>query len=220
VQLRGRPARLHGGIGARETAAGPPAARDTLIAVPDAVELLAWIATGIAILGAAWVLTMLSWRPERNVDRARFGHWFRSLIRLYESDSLVNVCQRGSSLRFTLLRRAGDGTRCWVVLSCPRASWMLGSLGRVREAIAAEPGVLILADASGRDDQRLDVQVQVHDIWSKEAADVAVRVADRVLDALGVAPDARFDLEFMGEQSIERSLEARRRQREGSLEEW
>jgi hypothetical protein len=191
--------------------------RDILIAV---VEALTWIGTAIVILGLAYGLTMFFWRPEQNIDRSRLGHWFRSLIRLYESDSLVEVCHRGSALRLTLRRRGGDGGRCWVVLSCPRASWMASDFEPVREAIAAEPGVLILPDTSGENAERLDVQVQVSDIWSEEAADVAVRIASRVLDALGVGADARFDLEFSGEQSMERSLEARKRQREGSLEEW
>lgn len=184
------------------------------------LDVLTWLGLALAILATAYLLTSLFWRPERNVARSKLGHWFRSLIRLYESDSLVRVSHRGSALRFTLLRRAGDGSQCWVVLSCPRAQWMAAPLGPVRAAIAAEPRVLILPDHSGRDDERFDVQVSISDIWAKEAADVAVRIAERMLDALGIGNDARFDLEFMGEQSIERSLEARRRQREGELEEW
>ena len=70
------------------------------------------------------------------------------------------------------------------------------------------------------DDDRLDVQVSVPDIWASDAADVALRIANRVLDALGIGSGARFDLEFIGDHSIERALEARRRQRDGSLEEW
>jgi hypothetical protein len=181
---------------------------------------LAWIAAALSILAAAYGLTLLFWRPERNIDRGRLGHWFRSLIRLYESDSWVEVSLRGSSPCLRLHRRAGDGRRCWVVLSCPRGRWMSGSLGRAREAISREPGVLILPGAPNAGAEHLDVQVQVSDIWSKDAADVAVRVAERVLDALGVRSDARFDLDFSGERSIERILEARRRQRDGSLAEW
>jgi alpha-galactosidase len=90
----------------------------------------------------------------------------------------------------------------------------------VRETIAAEPQVLILPDMSGADDERLDVQVAIPDIWSSDSADAVERVAHWVLDALGVGSDARFDLEFIGDHSIERALEARRRQREGTLEEW
>jgi hypothetical protein len=70
------------------------------------------------------------------------------------------------------------------------------------------------------DEERLDVQVKIPDIWADEAAEVAERVAVRVLEALGIGPEARFDLEFSGEHSMERALEARRRQREGTLEEW
>jgi hypothetical protein len=184
------------------------------------VDILTWAGVAAAILATAYALTHLFWRPERNVDRTRLGHWFRSLIRLYESDSLVRVSHRGSGLRLTLLRRAGEGPQCWVVLSCPRASWMTAPLGAVRQAIAAEPRALILPDMSGTDDERLDVQVAIPDIWSPESADVTERIAQRVLDALGIGPDARFDLEFMGEHSIERALEARRRQRDGTLEEW
>jgi len=184
------------------------------------IDIFSWLGMGAAVLATAYALTHLFWHPERNVDRGRFGHWFRSLIRLYESDSLVRVSQRGSGIRFTLQRRTGEGGQCWVVLSCPRAAWMRNPLALVRASIADEPGALILPDMSGKHEDRLDVQVQVLDIWAHEAADVAERIAQRVLDALGVSKDARFDLEFMGEHSIERALEARRRQRDGTLEEW
>ena len=184
------------------------------------LDVLTWLGLALAILAIAYLLTSLFWRPERNIDRSMLGHWFRSLIRLYESDSLVRVNHRGSALHFTLLRRAGNESQCWVVLSCPGSQRMADLQGPVREAIASEPRVLLLPDTSGREDDRLDVQVSIPDIWSKDAADVAIRIAERVLDALGIGKDARFDLEFMGEQSIERALEARRRQLEGELEEW
>ncbi len=189
------------------------------------VDFLISLGLGVAILATAYALTMFFWRPERNIDRPKLGHWFRSLIRLYEPGSLVRVSHRGSSLRFTLLRRAGQGSQCWVVLSCPRARWMASARSPVREAIAREPRVLILRDPFGDDDSLsarvgLDVQVSIPDIWSSDAADVALRIANRILDAQGIGPDARFDLEFMGEHSMERALEARRRQRDGSLEEW
>ena len=185
------------------------------------VDLFTWLALAIAILASAYALTMLFWSPEHNVARSMLGHWFRSLIRLYEPDSLVRVSHRGSSLYFTLMRRAGQGSHCWVVLSCPRAPWTQSPLSRVRDSIALEPRVLILRDPSGKDDaDRLDVQIAIPDIWSNEAADVALKIANRVLDSLGIGPGARFDFEFMGDHSIERALEARRRQRDGSLEEW
>lgn len=188
------------------------------------LDVLTWLISGVVILGLAYTLTSLFWRPECNVDRTKLGHWFRSLIRLYESDSLVRISHRGSSVRLTLQRRAGEGSQCWVVLSCPKARWMAAPLGPIREAIAREPRVLILPDLSrgesGTRPEWLDVQVSIPDIWSSEAADVVVRIAQRVLDALGVDANARFDLEFMGQQSMERSLEARRRQREGTLGEW
>lgn len=183
-------------------------------------DILIWFGISLALLATAYALTQLFWQPERNIDRTRLGHWFRSLIRLYESDSLVRVSHRGTSLRLTLLRRAGEGSRCWVVLSCPRALWTAAKLGPVRAAIAAEPGVLILPDLSGSNEDRLDVQLSIPDIWSSDATDALERIAQRVLDAFGIGPDARFDLEFMGQQSMERALEARRRQRDGSLEEW
>ena len=184
------------------------------------LDLLLWLGLALAILATAYLLTTLSWHPERNIDRSMLGHWFRSLIRLYESDSVVRVRHRGSALDFTLLRRAGNESQCWVVLSCPCSQWMAAPLGPVREVIASEPRVLLLRDLSGRDNDRLDVQVAIPNIWSKDAAAAVVQVAEQVLDALGIDRDARFDLEFTGEESMERALEARRRQREGELEEW
>lgn len=191
-----------------------------VVDVAEVVEVSKWVGAGVGIVGSAYMLTVLFWRPERNVDRARLGHWFRSLIRLYESDSRVDVLHRGSPMRFALLRRADAGSGCWVVVSFPRANWLSPRLAPVREAIAAEPGVLILPDTRGDERERLDVQFKVPDIWSSDAAARAVRISGWVLDALEVPDDACFDLEFAGEQSMERSLEARRRQREGSLPEW
>jgi hypothetical protein len=184
------------------------------------IDFLAGLAIAVVVLAAAYALTMFFWRAERNIDRPTLGHWFRSLIRLYEPDSVVRISHRGSSLRFTLRRREGQGSQCWVVVSCPRAPWTT-RLDLVRESIAREPRVLILRDPSGRDEEsRLDVQVSIGDIWASDAADVALRVVNRVLDAFEIGAEARFDLEFMGEHSIERAFEARRRQRDGSLEEW
>ena len=184
------------------------------------LDLLSWLGLAVVVLAIAYLLTSLFWRPERNIPRSMLGHWFRSLIRLYESDSLVCVSHRGSGIRFTLLRRSGSGSRCWVILSCPRSQWMAFNLDPVREAIAGEPRVLALPETSDWEDGRLDVQVSIPNIWSHDAADDAVRVAEYMLDALGVGRDARFDLEFMGEQSMDRALEARRRRRQGEIEEW
>ncbi|MEE2674591.1 MAG: hypothetical protein VX466_12400 [Myxococcota bacterium] len=184
------------------------------------LDLLSWIGLAVVVLAVAYLLTSLFWRPERNIHRAMLGHWFRSLIRLYESDSLVCVSHRDSGIRFTLLRRSGSGARCWVVLSCPRSRWMAFDLDPVRAAVAGEPRVLVLPESSGRDDGRLDVQVSIPNIWASDAADDAIRVADYMLDAHGVGSEAFFDLEFMGEQSVERALEARRRRQHGEIEEW
>jgi len=113
------------GIGARVRSVP---IRDTpRVKLAAMVDVWTGLVAGFAILGLAYALTSFFWRPELNVDRAKLGHWFRSLIRLYESDSLVRVSQRGSSLRLTLQRRAGEGSQCWVVLSCPRARWLTAS---------------------------------------------------------------------------------------------
>lgn len=97
---------------------------------------------------------------------------------------------------------------------------MAFDLDPVRAAVAGEPRVLVLPESSGRDDGRLDVQVSIPNIWASDAADDAIRVADYMLDAHGVGSEAFFDLEFMGEQSVERALEARRRRQHGEIEEW
>ena len=110
------------------------------------LDLLSWLGLAVAILATAYLLTSLFWRPERNIHRSMLGHWFRSLIRLYESDSLVCVSHRGSGVRFTVLRRSGSGSRCWVVLSCPRSPWMAFPLDPVREAAAADSRVLVLPE--------------------------------------------------------------------------
>ena len=184
------------------------------------LELLTWLAIAAAVLAAAYVLTQLSWHPERNIARSQLGHWFRSLIRLYEADALVRVSQRRSSHTFTLLRRGGDRTHCRVVLSCPCANCSPEELHALHEAISAEPGLLVLREPDAGPESALDVQIPIADIWSPQSADVAVRLAESFLNALGVPDGARFDLEFLGERCMERVLEARRRQREGSLPHW
>ena len=89
-----------------------------------------------------------------------------------------------------------------------------------REAAAADSRVLVLPETGDWEDGRLDIQVSIPNIWSQDAADDAIRIAESMLDALGVGSDAHFDLEFMGEQSIERALEARKRQQRGEIQEW
>ncbi len=184
------------------------------------LQLLGWLAIAIAVLLAAYVLTQLSWHPERNIARAQLGHWFRSLIRLYESDALVRISERRSLRSFSLLRRGGEGSRCRVVLSCPCAGCPQEELRALREAISAEPELLVLREPSDGPGCLLDVQIPISDIWSRQSADVAVRLAESFLDAIGASDGARFDLEFVGERCTERVLEARRRQREGSLPQW
>ena len=92
-------------------------------------------------------------------------------------------------------------------------------IAALRAAVSGEPGIIVLPDLAGRG-EIFAVQVAIADIWSAEAADAVVRVAGRILDTVGVAAETRFDLEFIGERSTERVLEARRRQRDGSLAQW
>ena len=184
------------------------------------LQLLTWVAIAAAVGMAAYVLTQLSWRPERNIARSQLGHWFRSLIRLYEADALVRISQRRSPYTLSLLRRSGAGIHCRVVLSCPSAGCSQEQLRALDEAISAEPGLLRLSKPADSPETSLAVQISIADIWSQESADVVVRLAERFLDVLGVPAGARFDLDFVGERCSERLLEARRRQREGSLPRW
>ena len=185
------------------------------------VEVLIWGGVAVAVLVAAYALTMVTWHPERNVDRSRFGHWFRSLVRLYEDDAAIRIVQRSATFELAVILRGGEGHGCWAIVSCQRSDWRPEQLRSIREAVAGEPYVLILPDASeGGSGAPIRIQVAVPDIWSRHAADTIVRVAHRVLDVRRVSPSARFDLEFEGEHSTSRVLEVKRRQREGTLEEW
>ena len=184
------------------------------------VEVLTWIGVGLAILVSAFVLTSLSWRPELNVRRAMLGHWFRSLIRLYRSDSLLHVRHRGSSAQFSLTRRLGVGSECWVVFSCVRRRGTSPGSEFLKQAAAEEPKAIVLSGASPDDLELIQVQVAIPNIWAPEAADVPIRLAEGLLDALEVDPDARFDLEFVGEPCAERAVEARRRRELGEMTEW
>ena len=114
------------------------------------LQLLAWVVIAATVLVAAYVLTQLSWRPERNITRSQLGHWFRSLIRLYEADSLVRISQRRSPRTLQLLRRGGDATRCRVVLSCPSADLSQEQLRALHEAVSAEPRLLVLSEPAAR----------------------------------------------------------------------
>lgn len=180
------------------------------------LDILLWLSATLVVIATAYALTMFFWHPDRNIDRSRFGHWYRSLIRLYEPDAQIDVVQRHGPLTFTLLRRGGDVKRCWAVLRLPHSTCTGEQLDAIRFAIASEPSVLILSEGP----PALEIQISIADIWSSKAADVIVWVTEHVLGILRVPTDARFDFEFSGERSQERALEARRRQRDGSLGQW
>lgn len=202
----------------------------------EEVLLFFGLVAGIAV--AAYALTWLTWRPERNIARSELGHWFRSLIRLFETGSWVGVSQRRSSLAFALVRRGGEGTRCWVVLACASGHWSSAQKRAVADAVVREEGALALhrrhsgvplpPELSGV--ELFQVQLKVSDIWASDAADAAIRIVDVILDGLAVKESSRFgssrfdslrfDLEFIGAPSTDRSFEARRRQLAGELEEW
>ena len=74
---------------------------------------LIWLGAAAAIVVVAYGLTSFFWRPERNVDRTRLGHWFRSLIRLYET-------------RATVEQRAGNEHQ---------SRWSLEQAQRLRETL-------------------------------------------------------------------------------------
>ena len=157
------------------------------------VDFLIVLGVAVAILATAYVLTMLFWQPERNVERAMLGHWFRSLIRLYEPESLVRISHRGSSHEFTLRRRAGQGSQCWVVLTCPHSPRAMSRLAPLRDWIETEPRLLVFRDSVGpassrrgarpeasrpeEKNDRLEVQVSIPDIWSSDAADIVLGIA-------------------------------------------
>ena len=178
--------------------------------------ILLWLLATLVVFATAYVLTMFFWHPDRNVDRSRFGHWYRSLIRLYEPDAKIEIVQRRGPVRLTLLRRGGDVKRCWAVLRVPHSACTGEQLEAIRFAIAGEPAVLILSEGP----PALEAQIAITDMWSATAADAIVWVTEHVLGILKVPADARFDFEFTGDRSRERTLEARRRQRDGSLQQW
>ena len=183
-------------------------------------EVLTWICVGLAILASAFVLASLSWRPESNVRRSMLGHWFRSLIRLYESESLLQVRHRGSSLQFSLVRRLGGGSECWVIFSFLRRSGNSLCLEGVKQAVEEEPKALVLSRGNEVGVEMIEVQVAISDIWARDAADVPIRLVERLLDVLEIGPDACFELEFVGEPCAERAVEARRRRQLGEMAEW
>lgn len=204
--------------------------------LPVVEDVLTAVGLLAGVLMSAYLLTWLTWRPERNIDRAMLGHWFRSLIRLYEPGAWVRVSCRRSSLAFAVVRRGGEGDRCWIVVACASGRWSDEQRRLVEEAVERESGALALhravnrpasdggagsslpADLSGAD--VFQVQLPIADIWASESADAAVRVAQAILEALHVPAASHFDLEFFGTPSSDRAFEARRRQLAGELEEW
>ena len=181
-----------------------------------------WTLAGLAILVATLALWPLLRSGNSNIDRSRFGHWFRTLIRLYDEDARIEIVQRRGPVRLTLLRRGGAGSRCWVVLSCPLAGCTDEQAEAIRFAVSGHPAVLVLSGISQarRQPTSLDIQVDVKDIWSPASADVIVWVVEHVLGLLGVGAQARFDFDFAGEHSMRRAREVRQRQKDGSLEKW
>ncbi len=184
------------------------------------MDTLIGLGLAVAILATAYALASFFWQPEHDVERSMLGHWFRSLIRLYESDSFVRVSHRGSPLRFELLRRLGSGRECWLVFSCSPPSGGEADLRLLRDRVDSEPRLRVLPGPAGEGEDGLHIQVSIPDIWSADAAGNVVDLAEFLLDTHGVGAEARSNLEFIADQSVAHSLEASRRLRAGEIQEW
>lgn len=176
-----------------------------------------WVAIVLALLLAAFLLAIVTWRPEKNVTRDDFSHWIESIIRFYEDSASVAIVSKSCpvSLVFRRVGTHGDGCELLVeVVDGPHVARHRDPL--VRKLHRWADDVRVLLDHQ-EVDSRITAHLSVDNIWKLGVGNHAARMAAAIFDSLGVPSEERFDMIFRGSQSKSRTLEAKERLDPGSL---
>jgi hypothetical protein len=161
-----------------------------------------WIILLVAVV-AIWRL--LGWNLGRGSCRKDIAHYVTSLLVLLEDDGRLRICRRGSQQRLEMIRAAGNDAEATIRIEVPREEWSEPFAGEIRKIAEAQD--LDVNFGRGEVDRVLcDTSVLVPDIWKEWAGARAARVANRILDGLGVPDDATLDFELIGPRST-RSLQ-------------
>lgn len=177
---------------------------------------LAWVGVVVASLVIAYVARILLWPSWKDIPRENFAHYIQGLIRFYDDSAWIAVTAKVSStclFRFSRATTLGDNgcILLFEILDSPSAA-------RHRDALLNEINeqgydAALLGEAE--DDWLIRVKIKIEDIWQVSSGNLAARLAHAALDVMGIDKEARFSISGKGPRSRERTLEARRRQKEG-----
>ena len=174
---------------------------------------MSWVLLGIIVVAVAFLLASVTRRPEKNVDRAAFGHWIESLIRYYENGASLIIVDKGAQTRLRYVRSESKGDGCRVLVSILRTPLSMRHMDALNGECKAE------CDFEGEYDIDSDAvmggALDVRNIWATGAGERCARVAHKAHAVMGVSADARFDLSFRGTRSLERTAHAREKLKDG-----
>lgn len=156
-----------------------------------------WIILVIALV-AIW--RFLGWNLGRGKRRKDIAHYASSLLILMENDGRLRISRRGSKQRLEMVRAAGNDAEASICIEVPREQWSLPFAGEIRKIADAQD----LDVDFGRDEVvpvLCDISLLVPDIWAEWAGAKAARVANLLLDGLGVPDNATLDFQLIGPRS-------------------
>lgn len=161
-----------------------------------------------------WVVFL--WHPYKDVPREQFAHYIHALVRYYQDSASILVTARHSQIPLFRFRRAvthGDG--CDLLFEVLDSPLTAPHRDKLLDEIRKQGYEPTRAGESTDGDWPITVAIRIRDIWQVSAGNLAARLANEVLNAMGIDREARYSLSVKGSRSRERTLEARRRQEQG-----
>ncbi len=152
----------------------------------------------------------------RKRSRDDIAKALRQMILLQKDGGYLRIRCRGSGERVECFRREDERERVFLQIRVPREDWAIEASKDIENALdRCEVKFRMLTEA---DDSRalFEAEVPIKDIWSVSSGHKGERVAQEVLDALGIQREAAVDLSVHGERStrwLNRELEELREDR-------
>ena len=188
------------------------------LASPGAIKMtwLGWITVAIASLVLVYCFKIFLWPAWKNIPRQHFANYIRTLMRFYDDSAWLIVTDKASSISLFRFCRVGTNDD-----SCNLNFELLDSaltkshrnelFGEIKKR-GYEP---ILPNEPADCNWLIMVQLKIEDIWEVNAGSDIASLAHELLNIMNIDKEARFSLSYKGPRSEERTLEARKRQREG-----
>lgn len=177
-----------------------------------------WIAFGAGSVAA--IVLFLDWSSRchwKGVLRNHISFCLLALMRLYRDSATMLVVLGGAStplFRVRLMYSIGDKSD--LVFEVRESDLLLQSREELLKLLESQECKQVDSGSrSASDAGVVTVAMPVRYIWDPAAADEAANLANCLLDVVGVDRDARLDLSIRGRRSLERTLDARSRQRNG-----